>query len=157
MATPFLARRLARGFSLLELLVVFALMALLVSVVPPAMNRMRSGVDYRAAVRDVQTLLRNARHEAQISGRAQAFVVRPASREYGLQGRGMHVLPPDIRLQATTAGALDGLDGSADSKVILFFPAGGSSGGTIVVQREGSAGMSMRVDWLSGYVSREAL
>jgi len=38
---------------------------------------------------------------------------------------------------------------------IRFYPAGGSSGGEIVVQRPSGAGTRLTVDWLLGHVSQE--
>ena len=54
-------RRRAAGFTLVELLVVFALLALIVGLVPIAFNRLNESAQYRDTVRAVLTDLRAAR------------------------------------------------------------------------------------------------
>ena len=56
--------RSQRGFTLVELLVVFAIMALLVGLVPVAFERLRESAEYRNTLRTMLSNMRGARYRA---------------------------------------------------------------------------------------------
>lgn len=144
----------ACGFTLIELLVVFAILALVVGLVPPAFERLGESARYRDAVRGVLGELRQARALARSQGRAVSFTVDVPGQSYGLQGGAMHALAPPLSLRATVAGQ-ELRDGVA---AIAFLPEGGATGGSVdIVRSAGAAGVRLRVDWLSGQVTQEAL
>jgi general secretion pathway protein H len=149
------ARRRVSGFTLIELLVVFAIMALVVGLVPVAMDRMRDGAQYRDAVRTVLNQLRAAREQAVASGRDTSFVMDLAQRQYGLQSSALSTLPESLQMKAVVAE----LEGGQPSELltIRFLPSGGSSGGSVEILRSAGNGVRLRVDWLSGRVTQEAL
>ena len=64
--------RRERGFTLVELLVVFGIMALVIGLVPVAYERMREASQYRDAVRSMSNQLRSARATAVSEGREVA-------------------------------------------------------------------------------------
>jgi general secretion pathway protein H len=143
--------RARRGFTLVELLVVLALLGMLVTVVPLAFERLRESAQYRDAVRAVLTDIRQARSRAQSEGREVRFGVDLARRTYGLEGRPARVLPEPLQLRATVAS----VEIAADrSMAIRFLPGGGATGGSIDILRPGGAGTRLTVDWLSGAVSQ---
>lgn len=150
------APRRASGFTLIELLVVFAIMALVVGLVPVAMDRMREGAQYRDVVRTVVGQLRSAREQAVASGRDVQFTVDVAQRRYGLGPEPSLVLPDTLQMKAVAA-ALEGNEPATGKLSIRFLPSGGSSGGSIQILRGAGDGVRLRVDWLSGRVSQEAL
>jgi len=143
-----------RGFTLVELLVVFAIMALLVAVVPTAFERMRESAQYRDTLRTIQADMRLARREALATGREAQFVVNVGQRIYGVQGGRKHEMPPSLELRAIVAGDESNPSGVA---TIRFLPRGGATGGSVDIMRASGAGVRLRVDWLSGLVSQEAL
>lgn len=142
----------AQGFTMLELLVVLAIMALLVSIVPPAMGKLSDAVAYRQTLQDVTGMLRKARQQAVLGGAPVSFVLDTASREYGLAGQGSARLPDSLQMKAITAEGV-----SSQGQAIVFLPEGGATGGSIVLTRSAGGGIRLRVDWLSGLVSKEPL
>lgn len=138
-----------RGFTLVELLVVFALMALMVGIVPPAYDRLREGSQYRDAVRGVVSDLRQARMRALTEGREVRMLVDLAGRSYGVEGATPRQLPQKVELRATVAGIEMAADGQA---AIRFLPTGGATGGTLELRRASGGGVRLTVDWLSGAV-----
>jgi len=149
----------ARGFTLLELLVVFAVLALLVSIAPSALSRLGAGMDWRHTVQDISARLRVARQTAGVQGRAVTFALNPESRQYTLLGAGAQktaTLPGTVSVHMVSAREAELPDGS---QAIIFLPEGGATGGSISILRAGreDAGIRLRVDWLSGQITREAL
>lgn len=142
------------GFTLVELLVVVAVMGLLIAVVPVAFERMREAVQYRDTLRTIQAEMRLARREALATGRETQFIVDMGQRTYGLQGGRKHEVPSFLELRAVVAD-----DESRQLTVasIRFLPRGGATGGSIDVIRASGVGVRLRVDWLSGLVAQEAL
>lgn len=146
--------RRARGFTLIELLVVFAIMALLISVVPTAFEKMREAAQYRDVLRGLASEMRWARQQAQNAHTEVLFTVDLQQRHYQAQGRPSYPIAQPLAVRATVAGSEIRAGGAAS---IRFLPNGGASGGSIEVLRPSGAGARLRVDWLSGRVSQEAL
>ncbi|MCD6661927.1 MAG: GspH/FimT family pseudopilin [Comamonas sp.] len=143
-----------RGFTLVELLVVFAIMALVVGLVPMAYERMNQGAQYRDAVRTMFSELRSARASALAQGRETRFTVDLAQRRYGLAGEPARSLPEPLQLRMTVADRDISPQGQAS---IRFLPSGGATGGSIEILRAPGSGTRLRVDWLSGRTTQEAL
>lgn len=146
--------RRERGFTLVELLVVFAIMALVAGLVPMAYGRMREASQYRDAVRTMMSQLRSARVLAITEGREMRFTLDLQSRQYGVEGMLGKALPEPLQLRVTVADHEIAAGGKAS---IRFLPSGGATGGSIEVLRAPGSGTRLRVDWLSGRVTQEAL
>lgn len=146
--------RRERGFTLVELLVVFAIMALVAGLVPMAYGRVREASQYREAVRTIMSQLRSARVLAITEGRETRFALDLHNRQYGLEGAPGNDLPEPLQLRVTVADREIAPGGQA---AIRFLPSGGASGGSIEVLRAPGSGTRLRVDWLSGRVTQEAL
>lgn len=146
--------RRIRGFTLIELLVVFAIIGLLIAVVPVAFDRLRASAQYTDTVRALVNDLRTARYQAQSQGRNVTFVVHLEERNFGIEGGAVHKVPEGIELR-TEVGDLG--QANAQEAGIRFLPSGGASGGSIEVLRAKGVGTRLRVDWLSGRVTHEAL
>lgn len=143
-----------RGFTLVELLVVFALLALMIGLVPMAFDRLRESAQYRDTLRGITSDLRTARYRAIAGGEDVRFKVNLAERTYGISGQSMRELPPAINVRAVVAGKELTANESA---AISFLPNGGATGGSIDVFRPSGAGTRLRVDWLSGQVTQELI
>ena len=140
----------ARGVTLLELLVVLAIMALIAALVLPTFGAGVSSSELRSSARQLAAGLRAARSEA-VSQRRETFLV------LDLEGRRFkvdrdpreHALPPRIDMKLFTAQR-DIVD--AKTGAIRFFPDGGSNGGRITVA-SGERKFDVDVDWLTGRVA----
>ncbi|WP_395026736.1 Tfp pilus assembly protein FimT/FimU [Comamonas odontotermitis] len=142
-----------RGFTLIELMVVFAIMALVVAMAPVAYDRLKEGVQYRDTVRSLITQLRSARYAAVSEGVPVRFTVDLKTREYGVPGS-VKEIPESVDLRTIVADREFVPDGSAS---IVFLASGGSTGGSVEIVRKTGAGTRLRVDWLSGRVTQEPL
>lgn len=137
-----------RGFTLVELLVVFALLALAIAIVPPAYDRLHEASQYRDTVRTMLSDIRQARFRALSEGREVRFGVDLAERTYGVEGGPRHRLPARLEVRATVAG----IEMADRRAAIRFLPSGGATGGSIELHRPNGGGVRLTVDWLSGAV-----
>ena len=138
-----------RGFALIEILCVLAIIGLLAAIILPAVPRSTSRARLEAYAVDMAALLkadRNAalRRHAAVATRvdAEARTVRS-----GATGRSVRV-PDDVALQAVLASRCAG---RPVDRAIDFFPSGMSCGGVIALARSG-VGYEVRVNWLTGGV-----
>lgn len=139
----------ARGLSLLELLVVVALMAALAGIAAAVIGRALPGRELRGAATTVADELRFTRARAIASGREQVFTLDVDRRAWQGTGERRGELPAAIALDATTARGEAPADRQA---AIRFFPDGASTGGRIVLRR-GDAAWRVDVAWLTGEVT----
>ena len=144
----------ARGFTLIEFLVVFALLALLVGLVPIAFNRLHESAQYRDTVRAVLTDMRAARALAQSRGTEVRFAVNLQSRTFAVEGAEPRMVPEPLTLRAVMAAEEAGAGGDM---AIRFLPRGGASGGSVDLIRPSGDGVRLRVDWFSGRVEQEPI
>ena len=142
------------GFTLLELLVVFAIGAVLVALVPVAFGKLRESSQYRDTLRTLVTELRIARQQAITRGTEVRFQMDLSRRQFGVQGATQREVPQPLQVRATV-----GSTELSPTQVagILFLPDGGATGGSFDVLRPSGSGTRVRVDWLSGRVEQEPL
>lgn len=135
------------GFTLIETLVVLTILALMMAIVVPAINRGMTVTAYDIA-RDVQIGLRKARSDAVTQQKSQAFVLDTQHREFQIRGRKATRLPDGIELTAKVAQR-EAIEGKA---VVRFYPDGSSTGGRIAVRQDDEQ-LLINIDWLTGRVS----
>ncbi|WP_354447956.1 pilus assembly FimT family protein [Ottowia thiooxydans] len=140
------------GFTLIEIMVVMALMALLVGLVPIAFGRLSESAQYRETVRAILTDMRTARYLAQSGGSDVRFAVNLNQRSFGVEGRKRHTVPEPLQIRAVMAQQESGADGDM---AIRFLSSGGASGGSVDLLRPSGGGVRLRVDWFSGRVEQE--
>ena len=145
--------RAKRGFTLIELMVVLAIGALLVGLVPMAFTKLQESSQYRDTVRAIVVDLRQARQQALTYGQPVIFRVNLADRQFGINGRTFKSLPSSLEIK-TTVGKNEQADHNQQA-TISFMPDGGSTGGTIELVRKSGAGVRLRVDWLFGQITQE--
>lgn len=139
-----------KGFTLLELLVVLAMAALLIGLLPAAFGRLREAVEYRSTIRTLRAELREARMLAGIQGAEVRFNLDLDKKAFQIEGRSWHAIPEPLGLRLT----LGGTDWRANrSGSIRFLPGGGATGGSIDLLRPTGDGTRLQVDWLSGRVA----
>nr|WP_257791219.1 type II secretion system protein [Candidatus Thiodictyon syntrophicum] len=141
-----------RGFTMVELLVVMAIAALLLTAVPPLISAAFPGVELKAAARRTAAALRLARESAIRTGADAALVVDVQERTFALTGMRTLSLPSQVhvKLNAASREMLDDRRGA-----VRFFPDGSSTGGVIILTRDtanGGAGYQVGVNWLTGRV-----
>lgn len=140
-------RRLA-GFTLLEVLLVLALMAvvglLAMATVGGGMQRMQ----LRSAANEVAAQLRFTRATAIATGQPQRFVLNPVERRWTAPRERSGQLPAQMAVQFTGARELQPSEGEG---AIVFFEDGASSGGRVRLEA-GSAAWQVDVAWLTGQV-----
>jgi len=141
----------ARGFTLIEIMVVMVIIALVMGLVATSMSRSISGAEARAASRKLVASLRYTRARAIIDKKEQVFQVDTENRSYQAPGRKQVTLPKGVEVSITTARS----EFTSESvSGIRFFPDGGSTGGHIellVNERE----YRVNVAWLTGATQME--
>jgi general secretion pathway protein H len=140
----------ARGFTLLELLVVLVIIGLVLAVIPGFLVREQPGLELERAARQVGDGLRQTRSDAMVSNRERVFAIDVEARTFRPgQGQPLQQLGPDLEVGLLTArGELL----NARQGQIRFFPDGSSTGGRITLERA-QLGAAVAVDWLTGMVT----
>jgi prepilin-type N-terminal cleavage/methylation domain-containing protein len=133
-----------RGLSLLELIVVLAILSLVLVAVAPLVNPWHRGTMIDVAARDLALALRETRAAAIYGNKGTSFTLDGGAGQYWSDAAPARRTLP-ARITATFAA------GQAQLGQIQFFPDGGASGGTIVL-RDAHRSAAVRVDALSGRV-----
>jgi general secretion pathway protein H len=138
-----------RGFALIEILCVLAIIGLLAAIILPAVPRATTRAKLESYAVETAALLkadRNAalRRQVQVATRIDA---EGRSIRSGVSGRIIR-LPSDVSVDAMLASRC--AERSA-GRSIDFFPSGMSCGGVIALARPGMR-FEVRVNWLTGGV-----
>ena len=138
------------GVTLLELLIVIALMGIVAALVVPMFGGPVSTSELRATARQLAAGLRLARSEAVSERRETFLVVDVAGKRFKVDREAReHALPAKVELKLFTAQN-DLVSENVGS--IRFYPDGGSNGGRITVA-SGARKFDVDVDWLTGRVA----
>jgi len=139
------------GFSLMELVVVLAVLAFAAAVIAPSVGRTAGSVRTRAEVGAVAAFLRSTREAAAtrrqaleviVDRDAHALVVRRAGRDGAAAALRRRAVSPRLRIEA----------GPPPPRV-TFFPSGASSGARFAIVARGADSYVIAVDALTGRVS----
>jgi general secretion pathway protein H len=138
-----------RGFTLLEVLVVLALLAMIYALVPPMINIGGSTAELKAGARQVAAGLRKVRSEA-ITRRDEAtLTLNVEARNFVLSGE---VKPRSLPQQAEiSVFTSQGEVVDASTAAIRFYPDGSSTGGRVTLAM-GERKFYVDIDWLTGQV-----
>ena len=137
------------GFSLLEMLLVVALMAAMGLLAAGVLSGGLQRMELRSSAKEIASQLRYARAHAIGSGVPQQFLIDPAAHTWrGANGRAGEV---PRRLGIVFTGARD-LQPRGDQGAILFFGDGASTGGRVQVSYR-QAAWNVDVAWLTGEVT----
>ena len=139
-----------RGFTLLELLVVLAIIGVMLLFIPGFVLRSQPGLDVEAAARGIADALREARSEALLRNRDQLFALDVEERLFRT-GAGQRPVRLDRSLEVTFQTARSELMSESIGQ-IRFFADGSSTGGRIGLARDGRQA-TVTVDWLTGGVA----
>jgi len=139
----------ARGFTLLELLVVLAVVALIAAVVVPAIGTGSSSQPARRAAWDVAAALRTARADAIRRNGESVLTLDVDERTYSVgDDETARPLPEDVTYTVLTA---EGERKNESRASIRFFADGSSTGGRVTMKDRVSEYV-VGVEWLTGRV-----
>ena len=144
------SRAASAGVTLLELLIVLAIMAIVAAIVVPMFGGGVSTGELKSAAREVAAGLRFARSEALATRQETRVLLDLERRTFRIERDARtHALPPQIELKLFTAQR-DLVSETVGA--IRFFPDGGSNGGRVTLAA-GERKYEVDVDWLTGRVA----
>jgi general secretion pathway protein H len=141
--------RRCRGFSLIELLVVLAVMGLALVLIIGYKAPWSSGLSLRGTAAELAAGLRLARSQAIAENRPVDLSLDLAAHRYRIGSAAPHALPRQLSIGLLT---INGERRSATAGDIRFNPDGSSTGGRIVLA-DGTRRIAVGVDWLTGRVA----
>jgi general secretion pathway protein H len=138
------------GFTLLELLVVLAIIAGVATLALPSFQRTAPGLETRAVAQTLAADLRRLRSEAVARGQETRLIVEHEAQRYiAIPVPGARQLPADLDL--AYVAPLSGTSAPLRQQ-LRFRPDGSSTGGSVDIGRAGRT-WRIDVDWLTGRVS----
>lgn len=136
------------GFSLLEMLLVVALIAVASTLAAMALTGGLDGMRLRSSAKEIAAQLRYTRAQAIATGQPQRFVVEPREHRWRAPNDKRGRIPESLAVSFTGAREAQSRAGEGG---ILFFPDGGSTGGRVQLQAQ-QAAWRVDVAWLTGEV-----
>lgn len=140
--------RKARGVSLLEMLLVVALIAIAGMLAAMVLTGGLDGMRLRSSSKEIAAQLRYARAQAIATGQPQRFVIDPARHHWQGPNHRQGNIPPSLGVEFTGAREAQARAGEGG---ILFFPDGASTGGRVQLSAK-KAAWRIDVAWLTGEV-----
>ncbi|MEN9597311.1 MAG: type secretion system protein GspH [Pseudomonadota bacterium] len=137
------------GFTLLELIVVLAIVALGYSAVAVNFSSGNDAMALKAAARDLTSGLRYVRSQAMLSHETATLDFNLSENSYSLTGQEkIYTLPENIDVTINTAKE-ELHDGVAK---LRFFPDGSSIGGRVTLEKKSHV-QEININWLTGHVT----
>ncbi|HET9049999.1 MAG TPA: GspH/FimT family pseudopilin [Chiayiivirga sp.] len=138
----------ARGFTLVEIIAVMALIALAMTLVAVTVGDGLSGARVKAASRDLVAALRYTRGQAIVNRESQALAIDVEGRRYRAPGKKWVELPKHMEMKLETARSEMEDDSTGR---IRFFADGASTGGNVELSL-GEVIWRIEINWLTGEV-----
>lgn len=137
------------GLTLVELIVVLAVLGIITALVTPAVTSLMPGYQLRATADDIVSQIRYARSLSFQANRPAGFFVDTGEGLTLAEGTSPRFWPKDIAVTFTSAKFLQRSDTVGE---IRFYPDGTSTGGLLDLSGN-SKTVRIRVDWFDGEVS----
>jgi general secretion pathway protein H len=141
------------GYTLMELVVVLALLALATALVAPAVGRTAEDVAARAQVASIAAFLRGAREQAVTSRQTVAVTIDRDAHTLLLRRAARDGQETAAARRAFSA--LLRVESAATPSAVMFQPQGMSSGGRVLVETTGPRLFVVTVDALTGRVTTQ--
>lgn len=141
-------QRKARGVSLLEMLLVIALLAAISVLAAGAMTGGFAGMQLRNEAKQITAQLRYTRTLAIARGTPQRFTIDPQKRTWTAPDNRHGEIPEKLRIRFIGAREVQPRRGEG---AIVFFADGASTGGRVQLSAKRAA-MNIDVTWLTGEV-----
>jgi general secretion pathway protein H len=139
----------ARGFTLVEVVVVLVIISLILALVGTSISRNISGAEMRTAALKVAASLRYTRTQAILRKSEQVFLVDTEKRTFKAPDRELETLPEGMNVELNTARSEVT---SEHVGGIRFYPDGGSTGGNVRLEANGRV-YQVNIAWLTGEAS----
>jgi general secretion pathway protein H len=141
----------ARGFTLLELVIVMVLLAMVTAVVGISLTGGMTGIELETSTRNVIALMRYTRSEA--IGKQQVFRVVIGEQDQAPSGR--YFMTNDFGERIKEVNLPEGIvfaapEGRQLPLVVSFYPNGRSSGGVFAVKSPGGRQLLIAADPITG-------
>ena len=143
------SRRRNAGFSLLEMILVVALIAIASLLAAMAVTGGMQGMQLRSSSKEIASQLRYTRAQAVATGQPQRFVIDPRGHRWQAPNDKRGKIPPALDVEFTGAREAQPRAGEGG---ILFFPDGASTGGRVQLRAK-QAVSRIDVAWLTGEVT----
>ena len=163
----------AKGFSLMELVIVLTILALSAALVTSSMSNLSRTIELKSAAKKVSGILRYYRSEAINKGSVYQVLFDPESRAVKVQS--VSLLEPADETEAdkkkegeapkTLYGLPEGVqmkeldfpspEYPCDLPAVEFYPNGSSNGGSVLFDSQDRKGYRIKVDFLTGMVNIE--
>lgn len=140
--------RRIRGMSLLEMLLVVALLAAISVLAATAMGGGFAGMQLRSEAKQLVAQLRYTRAQAIATGKPQRFTIDPQAHTWSAAGKRQGEIPGKLGIAFTGAREVQPREGEG---AILFFSDGASTGGRVQLSAR-QAAWDIDVAWLTGEV-----
>lgn len=141
-------QRTARGVSLLEMLLVLALLAGVSVLAAGAMTGGLAGMQLRSEAKQLVAQLRYTRSQAIATGQPQRFTIDPQAHTWTAPNNRHGEIPEKLGIVFTGAREVQPRRGEG---AIMFFADGASTGGRVQLNAK-KAAWNIDVAWLTGEV-----
>ncbi len=139
-------QKTARGFTLIEILLVIGIMAVITTIVAVQVMGSLDSAKVASAGRDLMAAMRYTRGAALLQHQSQAVIFDVEKKTYQVPGKDAVELPEEMEIElfSATEEQLDDKTGA-----IRFYPDGGSTGGQVKLSVDGRS-WTVQVAWLTG-------
>lgn len=151
MGHPVIGKSNSRGFTLLEIVLVMAIIALASVLAAAAMTGGFKGMQLKASAKEIASNLRYTRTQAIATGQPQRFVIDPVKHAWLAPNSHHGSIPDKVGIEFTGAREAQANGAPSGQGAIEFFPDGAATGGRIRLTT-GTAAWDIDVAWLTGQV-----